>query len=227
VTVIQHPWGKGVYAHLSNNDAAPAGTKVKEGQLIALSGDTGGVAPHLHVEALINDSYVTQGGLIYGRTDPAPFFGTITPQSTTTPVPVPNPKDTEMPATKRVDSAFKARHRLPKGKAYTLSAKDDGAAANFAVNGSGHYLIHNYIRGEGLLPGQRIKAQFFISKGGKTSGHFEQDIVGTIDGTFDRPVVFNRAVEPGTTLSCLLTSSNTETAYVTGFGAEVTTWKAA
>jgi murein DD-endopeptidase MepM/ murein hydrolase activator NlpD len=84
VTVIQHPWGKGIYAHLSNNDAAPAGTKVREGQLIGHSGDTGGVAPHLHVEALINDSYVTQGGLIYGRTNPAGFYGAaaIAPQAT-------------------------------------------------------------------------------------------------------------------------------------------------
>ena len=79
VTVIQHPWGKGIYAHLSSNDAAPAGAVVKEGDLIGYSGDTGGVAPHLHVEALINDSFVTQGNLIYGRTDPVPFFGTTTP----------------------------------------------------------------------------------------------------------------------------------------------------
>ncbi|AYN57431.1 endolysin [Arthrobacter phage Constance] len=147
----------------------------------------------------------------------------ITAQGGTT---APVKKESEMPTSKRVDSAFKARHRLPKGKAYTLSVKDDGGSANFAVNGAGHYLIHNHIRGEGLLPGQRIKAQFFITKGGKTSGHFAQDIVGTIDGTFDQPVEFNRAVETGTTLTCLLTSSNTETAYITGFGAEVTTWKA-
>jgi hypothetical protein len=148
----------------------------------------------------------------------------VGPQSTTT---APVKKESEMPVSKRVDSAFKARHRLPKGKAYTLSVKDDGASANFAVNGVGHYLIHNYIRGEGLLPGQRIKAQFFITKAGKTSGHFEQDIVGTIDGTFDHPVVFNRPVEAGTVLTCLLTSSNTETAHITGFGAEVSTWAAA
>jgi murein DD-endopeptidase MepM/ murein hydrolase activator NlpD len=79
VTVIQHPWGIGVYAHLSNNDAAPAGTVVREGDLIGLSGNTGGVAPHLHVEALTNLSYVTQGGLIYGRTNPVPFWGTRVP----------------------------------------------------------------------------------------------------------------------------------------------------
>ncbi|AYR00905.1 tail length tape measure protein [Arthrobacter phage Hestia] len=89
VTVIQHQWGIGVYAHLSSNDAAPAGTRVREGQLIGYSGNTGGVAPHLHVEALINLSYVTGGGLIYGRTNPVPFFGNTTPgkiqaESTTT-----------------------------------------------------------------------------------------------------------------------------------------------
>ena len=86
VTIIQHPWGKGVYAHLSSNDAAPAGTVVKEGQLIGYSGDTGGVAPHLHVEALVDDGYNTVGGLIYGRTNPAQFYGTggsaLAPQST-------------------------------------------------------------------------------------------------------------------------------------------------
>ncbi|HEX9226741.1 MAG TPA: M23 family metallopeptidase [Arthrobacter sp.] len=86
VTVIQHPGWIGVYAHLSNNDMAPAGTPVKMGQLIALSGNTGGVDPHLHVEALVDLSYKTGGGLIYGRTDPSRFFGGIAAQGTITPV---------------------------------------------------------------------------------------------------------------------------------------------
>lgn len=86
VTVIQHPGWIGVYAHLSDNDMAPAGTPVKMGQLIGLSGNTGGVDPHLHVEALVDLSYKTGGGLIYGRTDPARFFGGIAAQGTITPV---------------------------------------------------------------------------------------------------------------------------------------------
>ena len=93
------------------------------------------------------------------------------------------------------------------------------------MGGPGHYVINNYIRGEGLLPGQRIKAQYFLTKDGKSSGHFEQDIVGTIDGSFLQLVGFNRPIEPGTVLTCKLTSTNTETAHVTGFGAEVATWK--
>lgn len=84
VTVIQHPGWIGVYAHLSEA-RMNIGDRVREGQQIGLSGGTGGVAPHLHVEALIDNGYTTGGGLIYGRTDPEPYFGSaaIGPQSTT------------------------------------------------------------------------------------------------------------------------------------------------
>lgn len=89
VTVIQHWWGKGVYAHLSEA-WMNVGDTVTEGQQIGLSGGTGGVAPHLHVEALVDDSYTTGNGLIYGRTDPTQFFGgsaAIAPQGTVTTAP--------------------------------------------------------------------------------------------------------------------------------------------
>jgi len=88
VTVIQHQGWIGVYAHLSEA-RMNVGDTVQEGQQIGLSGGTGGVAPHLHVEALIDLSFSTGDGLIYGRTSPEPFFdpaalaaqGTITPQA--------------------------------------------------------------------------------------------------------------------------------------------------
>lgn len=87
LTVIQHWWGIGAYAHQSEF-RVKAGDRVEEGQVIGLSGATGGVDPHVHVEALVDLSYRTGGGLIYGRTDPAQFFagatlasaGTITTQ---------------------------------------------------------------------------------------------------------------------------------------------------
>jgi hypothetical protein len=88
VTVIQHDGWIGVYAHLSQA-LMNVGDTVAEGQQIALSGGTGGVAPHLHVEALVDLNYPTGNGLIYGRTNPEPYFGglaaagTITPQSST------------------------------------------------------------------------------------------------------------------------------------------------
>jgi murein DD-endopeptidase MepM/ murein hydrolase activator NlpD len=80
VTVIQHPGWIGIYAHLSDNDAAPRGAVVKKGQLIGHSGNTGGVDAHLHREALVDLSYRTGGGLIYGRTDPTIFDGGIAAQ---------------------------------------------------------------------------------------------------------------------------------------------------
>jgi len=74
VTVIQHDGWIGVYAHLSEAWLNPGDT-VTEGQQIGRSGGTGGVDPHLHVEALIDLTYSTGNGLIYGRTNPEPFFG--------------------------------------------------------------------------------------------------------------------------------------------------------
>ncbi|QXO14593.1 endolysin [Arthrobacter phage Kaylissa] len=94
LTLIKHPQlgpdAYTAYAHLDDNDMAPVGTKVKAGQLIARSGNTGGVAPHLHVEYLVDSSYRTGGGLIYGRRDPRPLFsipassGSLAPASTPT-----------------------------------------------------------------------------------------------------------------------------------------------
>lgn len=89
VSVIQHDGWIGIYAHLSSNDAAPAGTAVTEGQIIGYSGNTGGVPPHLHVGALVDLTYSTGNGLIYGCTDPEPHFGTTiqaASSGTTTPI---------------------------------------------------------------------------------------------------------------------------------------------
>lgn len=90
VTLIQHDGWISMYGHLSSNDAAPVGTRVKEGQVIGLSGNTKApgvtLGAHLHVGALVDLSYSCRGGLIYGCTDPTPFYGsgTITVQSATT-----------------------------------------------------------------------------------------------------------------------------------------------
>jgi len=95
VTVIQHNGWISVIAHQSTNDAVYAGMQVKEGQLIGKSGNTKTrttyVAAHVHIEALVFNDYRTDvsNGIIYGRVNPAPFFGgiaaqgTITPQATT------------------------------------------------------------------------------------------------------------------------------------------------
>lgn len=87
VTLIQHDGWISMYGHLSSNDAAPVGTVVTEGQLIGLSGNTKApgvtLGAHLHVGALVDLSYSCSNGLIYGCTDPTPFYGAISAQSTT------------------------------------------------------------------------------------------------------------------------------------------------
>jgi len=95
VTVIQHNGWISVIAHQSTNDAVYAGMQVKEGQFIGKTGNTKTrttyVDSHVHIEALVYNDYRTDvsNGIIYGRVNPAPFFGgiaaqgTITPQATT------------------------------------------------------------------------------------------------------------------------------------------------
>lgn len=95
VTLIQHDGWISMYGHLSSNDAAPVGTVVTEGQLIGLSGNTKApgvtLGAHLHVGALIDLTYSCGNGLIYGCTDPTPYYNTastINVQSATiTPAP--------------------------------------------------------------------------------------------------------------------------------------------
>lgn len=82
-TVIWHPHLNkfSIYGHLSNNDIAPVGTTVREGQQIALSGNTKTrgetVGPHLHI-AVVGDftNYSTGGKYIFGCEDPVPYFTT-------------------------------------------------------------------------------------------------------------------------------------------------------
>lgn len=212
------------YAHQSKF-LVKAGDRVAKGQLIGLTGDSsagadGQLAPHLHVERIVDTSYSSGGGLIYGRDDPSADFSAFAPISTT-----PQKAASEMPLSKRLDSTLAKAHRLPKGKAYTLSVKDDGISANFALNGIGHYVITAYLNGTGLAAGQRAEAQFFITQGGKTSGHFVQDIDGTVDGVFNKVIHFDRKVEAGTVITCKVTAKNAETAYLAGFGAEITTYQ--
>jgi hypothetical protein len=81
VTVIQHSWGISLTAHMSD---APlnVGDVVKEGQQIGLTGNTKArgqtVGAHVHIEALVDLSYRTQGDMIYGRVNPERFYGTLT-----------------------------------------------------------------------------------------------------------------------------------------------------
>lgn len=146
----------------------------------------------------------------------------IAPQGNTTET---KPKESEMPTTRRVSSAKFKPHRLPAGRPYRLSAKDDGTTQNFAVNGAGHYLADLFIHGTGLPAGETLDVTFEVVKpGAKPSNYFTQQIHGTADGSFRGHAAFNGVLE-GRLLNVAVTSS-VESAYVAGFGADVTTWKA-
>lgn len=86
--LVQHaPNDIDVYAHLSDWKVRQ-GQFVNEGEVIALSGDSsagldGQLGPHLHTERIVNTSYPTGGGLIYGRTDPTTVWGGIAAQAGT------------------------------------------------------------------------------------------------------------------------------------------------
>jgi len=86
--LVQHaPNDIDVYAHLSAWKVKP-GQFVNEGDIIALSGDSsagldGQLGPHLHTERIVNTSYPTGNGLIYGRTDPTTVWGGLAAQAGT------------------------------------------------------------------------------------------------------------------------------------------------
>lgn len=85
VAVIDHGAFVGIYGHcMDGSGRVKAGQQVSEGQVIALSGNTGGsTGPHLHFE-ILPDGWVLNSKY-YGRIDPETLFKGIQPQSTTAP----------------------------------------------------------------------------------------------------------------------------------------------
>jgi hypothetical protein len=77
--VIDHGSFVGIYAHLSGSNMI-VGQSVREGQVVASSGNTGGsTGPHLHFEVL-PDGWDFNNGM-YGRVNPARYITGITAQS--------------------------------------------------------------------------------------------------------------------------------------------------
>jgi len=76
-----------VYAHLSAWKVG-YGQQITEGQLVAFSGDSsagmdGQLGPHLHTERIVDLTYSTGNGLIFGRMDPTSVWGGIAAQAGT------------------------------------------------------------------------------------------------------------------------------------------------
>lgn len=71
--VIEHAWGKSYYGHL-DKIIKSVGTKVKKGEIIALSGNSGlSSGPHLHFGIKPNKNDFNNG--FYGKINPLPLLG--------------------------------------------------------------------------------------------------------------------------------------------------------
>lgn len=74
---IEHFWGKSYYGHLSQLEVK-TGEKVKKGQVIALSGNSGlSSGPHLHFGVKPNEPDINNG--YYGKVSPLPYLGLSEP----------------------------------------------------------------------------------------------------------------------------------------------------
>ena len=81
--VVDHGGFIGIYGHcLDGGSKVKVGQRVKEGQVLGPSGNTGAsTGDHLHFEAL-PDGYILNS-YMYGRINPASLFGSIQTQSAT------------------------------------------------------------------------------------------------------------------------------------------------
>jgi murein DD-endopeptidase MepM/ murein hydrolase activator NlpD len=71
---VSHKWGISLYAHLSEVKVS-VGQKIRSGQKIALSGQSGLVTgPHLHLGIRLNQTSLDNGYL--GYSDPMEFIRT-------------------------------------------------------------------------------------------------------------------------------------------------------
>jgi hypothetical protein len=219
-----------VYAHESDS-TAPVGAVVRKGDVIGYSGNSGTATtgPHCHSEVLPPGWDWNNG--TYGRVNPEWWFdeyptAELVAQSTViVPVPIVK-KESEMPAHKTITGTLPAPHRLPMGKPYRLSARDNGVSQNFAVNGAGEYGVTTFIHGTGLPTGKVLEVTYEIVTKGKASGYDKQFIRGTESGEFSDAVVFDFPIVSGQSLNIAIKSPDLETAKVTGFRSHVRTWKA-
>lgn len=77
--VIQHPWGRTYYGHLSQPTVAK-GAYVLSGQQIGYSGSTGlSTGPHLHFGIRPRKHDMNNG--YYGKTDPTDYLGSVSTES--------------------------------------------------------------------------------------------------------------------------------------------------
>lgn len=90
LVVIEYDDVYAIYAHLSRTDLNP-GDWVRQGDLIGLSGNTGGASSGAHLHFEILPRYPNYGSPTYGRVHPAPYItGAYRLNGSKTPAPAPS-----------------------------------------------------------------------------------------------------------------------------------------
>lgn len=90
LVVIEYDDVYAIYAHLSRTDLNP-GDWVRQGDLIGLSGNTGGASSGAHLHFEILPRYPNYGSPTYGRVHPAPYItGAYRLNGAKTPAPAPS-----------------------------------------------------------------------------------------------------------------------------------------
>lgn len=224
-----------IIAHLSDS-TAPVGKRVRKGELIGISGNSGTATtgPHAHIEALPPGWDWNNG--VYGRVDPELYFSewpedlAINAQAAAVkpaPKPAPAPvKDDDMPTYKRVPAIIRkpGATRLAKDKTWYLKDKTGKRNLNLSPV-AGLYDVDLFLQGTGLGEGQALTVQFIVvTVGGRRSGYYTQQVHGTKTGAFRGSARFSAPVPKGAFLEVAVTASTTGPDLTT-YGADIKLWQ--
>lgn len=142
LVVIEYDDVYAIYAHLSRTDLN-AGDWVRQGDLIGLSGNTGGASTGAHLHFEILPRYPNYASSTYGRVHPAPYItGAYRLNGSTTPAPAPSGGALWLPGAVRSPQpgAVKLDTSLPPRVTWHITSDVDPGKTQPAFAGVSAYL---------------------------------------------------------------------------------------
>lgn len=142
LVVIEYDDVYAIYAHLSRTDLN-AGDWVRQGDLIGLSGNTGGASTGAHLHFEILPRYPNYASSTYGRVHPAPYItGAYRLNGSTTPAPAPSGGALWLPGAVRSPQpgAVKLDTSLPARVTWHITSDVDPGKTQPAFAGVSAYL---------------------------------------------------------------------------------------
>ena len=142
LVVIEYDDVYAIYAHLSRTDLNP-GDWVRQGDLIGLSGNTGGASSGAHLHFEILPRYPNYGSPTYGRVHPAPYItGAYRLNGSKTPAPAPSGGALWLPGATRSQQpgAVKLDTSLPPRATWHITSDVDPGKTQPAFAGVSAYL---------------------------------------------------------------------------------------